>query len=202
MLLERGVPETAIETHLTISKGDVLSVDACKGPLTLRGRPADIIISGIGIVNLMEAFSDITLCGDAVSNILAALESLKLPTKPLMVATSTTGISSGPRDVTLLFYPLYHLLLAKPHKDKRQMENTIVEHARKANSAIGGYVLIRPSLLLSGKAYGTDKVRVGTEQKPAVGYTINRDDVGGWVFENLIAGNGQQWAGQRPTLTY
>ncbi len=202
MLLQKGVPESAIETHLTISQGDVLNPESCADPLTLKGRPADIIISGIGIVNLSEIFSPIRLCGDAVSNILSALHSLKLPKKPLFVALATTGISKGPRDVPLLFVPLYHLMLANPHKDKKRMEDVVVERAEREDSAIGGYVLLRPSLLTNGKARGGKYVRAGNEQKPAVGYTISRDDVGLWIFENLVQGDGQRFAGQKPSITY
>lgn len=202
MLLEKGVPESTISDHLTITQGDVLNVDSCKGPLTLNGRPADIIISGIGIVNLKEAFSEIRLCGDAASNILAALQQLRLARKPLFVAVSTTGITSGPRDVPLAFMPMYHVLLANPHKDKKRMEETMVEHAESANSAISGYVVVRASLLMNGKALGGSKIRVGTEQKPAVGYTISRDDVGLWIFENLVQGDGHRFAGQKLSITY
>lgn len=202
MLLSRGVPETAINDHLTLSQGDVLSIDSCKGPLSLHGRPADIIISGIGIVNFSEAWSEIRLCGDAVSNILSALQQLRLPKKPLFVTLSTTGITTGPRDVPLLFAPLYHIVLANPHKDKRRMEEVVTEHAKSEDKAIGDYVIVRMSLLTNGKALGAGSIRVGSEEKPAVGYTISREDAGLWIFDNLVQGDPQRFAGKKPTVTY
>ncbi|KAL6719807.1 hypothetical protein ACLMJK_001728 [Lecanora helva] len=202
MLAERGVSDASVQQHLTISQGDVLNVESCKGPLSLNGRPADIVISGIGIVNMKEAFSAITLCGDAVTNILEALKQLKPAKKPLFVVVSTTGITSGPRDVPLLFVPLYKLLLANPHRDKERMEKALVDNAQSSESVVGGSVIMRASLLLNGPAHGGSKVRVGTEQAPAVGYTINREDVGLWMFENLVRGDGHRFAGQKVSVTY
>ena len=202
MLLGKGVPESTIQDHLTITQGDVLDVNACKGPLTLNNRPADVIISGIGMVNMSELWYGSTLCGDATTNILAALEQLKLAKKPLLVVLSTTGITNGPRDVPLLFTFLYHVLLASPHKDKKKMENIITEHAKSSQSAISGFVVVKPSLLMDGEACGTQLVRMGTEQQPAIGYTIRRNDVGQWMYENLIGGDGHRFAGQKLSLTY
>ena len=75
------------------------------------------------------------------------------------------------------------------------MEKTIVERT-------DNFVIIRPSLFTSGKARGGDKLRVGNEEKPAVGYTISREDVGLWIFENLVQGDGASYAGQKVSLTY
>ena len=82
------------------------------------------------------------------------------------------------------------------------MEKVIVENMNSADSSISGFVLIRPSLLLDGQALGSSKVRVGTEMKPAVGYTIHRNDVGLWMYENLVEGDREKWAGQKVSLTY
>jgi hypothetical protein len=50
------------------------------------------------------------------------------------------------------------------------------------------WVLVRPSFLLDGEAKGLGGVRVGIdvpgeekEERLEVGYTIRREDVGGWV---------------------
>lgn len=82
------------------------------------------------------------------------------------------------------------------------MERIITEHSGRGDSVIGGYVIPRPSALTNGRALGGSKVRVGEEAKPAVGYTISRDDVGLWMFEHLVRGGGRMWAGKKPTLTY
>ena len=195
LLFEHRVPPSALEAHLTISQGDVLNASDCKKSLTLNSRTADIIISGIGVP---PTGPEITVCTTAANNILSALPSLP-PTasgkKPLFIALSTTGISDGPRDVPLVCAPLYHWFLANPHRDKKNMEKAIVEQTNH-------FTIVRPSLLTNGKARRGKKIRVGTEEKPAVGYTISREDVGLWVFEHLVKGDGEKYAGQKITITY
>lgn len=200
MLLEKGVVQANIDSHLTITQGDVLNVEDCKDVLTRSDRSVDIIISGVGTT---PGGPEITLCTNAVKNIFSALRSLKTSKKPFFIALSTTGITStGPRDVPLLFAPLYHLMLANPHKDKKEMEAAVVKHAASTDSVIRGHVLVRPSLLTNGKAQGANKVKVGSDEKPMVGYTISRNDVGLWMFENLVQGDGMRYSGQKPTITY
>jgi hypothetical protein len=81
-----------------------------------------------------------------------------------------------------------------------------MERLLAASTAVSGWSMVRPSLLTNGKALGTDKVRVGTEKEPAVGYTISRDDVGLWIWEKMLKGEGvegvEAWKGTKPTLTY
>ena len=131
------------------------------------------------------------------------------PQKPLLVALSTTGISSQARDVPIAMIPLYHWILSVPHKDKKQMEALLLtEMAKPADErAIKNFILIRPSLLTDGVRLGTAKVRVGQESieavKPAVGYKISREDVGGWVFDELVHGDGgEKFAGKMVSITY
>lgn len=159
-----------------------------------------------------------TICRTAASTILSALALLQPPSKPLLLVLSTTGISSGPRDVPLAFYPFYKTLLANPHKDKSAMEKTLTDAFANATtnatattdpnpnpteSWIRGVVIVRASLLTNGPALGKEKVRVGSEGKPAVGYTISREDVGQWVFENVIRDESRdRWAGEKVSLTY
>ena len=66
------------------------------------------------------------------------------------------------------------------------------------------FVIVRPSLLVGGAGRGGGGVRVGREDCPAVGYWICRDDVGGWVFENLLRGDADEggFVGVRVSLTY
>lgn len=196
LLLEKGVPPSALEAHLTITKGDVRNASDCKAALTLNNRTADIIISGIGVG---PTGPEITICTTAADNVLSALPSLPAPAsglKPLFIALSTTGISDGPRDVPLLFAPLYHWFLANPHRDKKSMERRIGELTDR-------FVVVRPSLLTNGKAGGGRKVRVGTEERPVVGYMISREDVGVWIFENLVVGGGGEgFVGQKVNITH
>ncbi len=65
------------------------------------------------------------------------------------------------------------------------------------------FVVVRPSLLTNGKAVGGWKVRVGTEERPVVGYMISREDVGVWIFENLVVGGGGEgFVGQKVSITH
>lgn len=80
--------------------------------------------------------------------------------------------------------------------------------AEMANSAderaIENFVVVRPSLLTDGPRLGTGKVRAGEEsKKPAVGYTISREDVGGWMFDEIVKGDRrEQYVGEMVTITY
>lgn len=205
LLTEKGIDLSTITEHLHITKGDSLDLESVKGPLTLNGRPVDIIFSGIGTSPSQQ---EITLCEDSAKNIIAALKELQLPKKPLLVALSTTGIyqdSNTPRDVPYLMKPLYSMMLHQVHADKTRMEKTIEDHHSGEGSVISGFVMPKPSMLLDGEAksvHDPKKIKVGQVDSPAVGYVISRNDVGYWMFENLIQGDGSKWAGTKPTLTY
>ena len=206
MLREKSVPQSAIDAHLHITTGNVLQVPDVKSNLTLNGRPADIIISGIGITSFAELRQPTNLCETAVRNIISALSELKPAKKPLLIALSSTGITQGqtPRDLPLLMVPMY-ALLKHPHADKIRMEKAVEEYVASSGEecTIGGYVFVRPSLLMDGKSKGSQKVRVGVESQPAVGYTINRNDVGLWLFENLVEGEGaEKYINRKPSITY
>ena len=43
---------------------------------------------------------------------------------------------------------------------------------------------------------------MGTEGSPAMGYTVSREDVGGWVFRECIRGEGGRWKGEKVSLSY
>lgn len=83
------------------------------------------------------------------------------------------------------------------------MERVVVEQTAngRTSESISGWVIVRASLLKNGPALGEPKVRVGREGSPAVGYTISRDDVGKWIFENFVK-DGKAWMGQKVSLTY
>ena len=214
-LLNKGVPQATLDSLLHISKGDVRDVSNVKTCLTHDGRPAEMIITGVGATSLSELASGaLDLCTIAMTNILAALGQLKSESgagsawqKPLLVALSTTGIyvNEEPRDLPLLMMPLYKGLLHNPHKDKVRMEEIVVEEWAKdtRERLISGYVLTRAALLTNGPALGGSHIRTGIETNPAVGYTISRDDVGLWIFETLIVGKGRdEFINHKPTLCY
>lgn len=107
--------------------------------------------------------------------------------------------------------PLYHWLLAVPHADKKAMEVALSNDVKSSSPAIGGFVGIRPSLLMNGDAKGVAGVRVGVEgakdvESLAVGYTVAREDVGIWIFEEVLKGEkglrGGKYENHFVTLTY
>ncbi|KAL8999811.1 MAG: hypothetical protein Q9188_005810 [Gyalolechia gomerana] len=222
LLLERNVSQPIIDTHLTIVQGDIRDTQSVARVLAPQSKSATstntlhLILSGIGRPPIFSpnpfspTFDDPTVCQDAISTILTALRTLPpSSSKPVLAALSTTGISSHARDVPILMTPLYHWLLAVPHKDKQQMEALLqAEVAKPAQErAIKDFVIVRPSLLTDGARLGTDKIRVGEEvgetATPAVGYTISREDVGGWMFDSLLDGQGKnKYAGKMVSITY
>lgn len=161
---------------------------------------------------LRPTLDDPTICQDTVSTILKALRDLhsdpdsdssqdkkkkKKKKKPTLVVISSTGISDYGRDVPLAMIPLYHWLLPIPHKDKKMMEKLLVEEIKggddddDASSAIENFVAVRPSFLTNGRALGFGAIRAGIDRQgkldnSAIGYTISRADVGGWIFEGLV----------------
>jgi hypothetical protein len=191
----------------------------------------DIVISCIGFVPSMSTTSkslnpfknvdDLHLCRDGTKNILSAVADMKSelsisdssighngdtkePKSPLLVVLSTTGITSVGRDIPLLVVPFY-ALLEPPHKDKREMEDLL--HSAVPSSQ--PWIAIRPAFLTGdGKGEPTGKkVKVGTEkdgkhEKLAIGYTIKREDVGYWIFKEIVEGDWGRWIGRAVTLTY
>ena len=131
---------------------------------------------------------------------LQALRELNFEKKPFLAVISTTGISEGPEDVPFWNRFLYHQLLAMPHADKKVVDQLVIEAAEEGG-IIDGYTLPRPSWLTDKPSIGMDKIRVGSVEQPAVGYTINRDDVGLWIFEELLKADPSKWKGKWPTIT-
>lgn len=214
-LSAKGVDRQAIDAQLHIVSGNVKDEEALKRTLRPNGeRIVDQIVSGIGGTPVTQwsltkpvTLNDPTICQDAGKTILQALEGLKSDKKPFFINVSTTGIPPNgcPRDVPLFFVPLYHWLLAVPHADKKVLEDNLASHMKipKDERAIQGYVNVRPSLLMDGEAKGVQSLREGVDKKPAVGYTIRRQDVGRWMFERLVKqGVKAEWVNQGVTITY
>ncbi|AEO57249.1 hypothetical protein MYCTH_2303165 [Thermothelomyces thermophilus ATCC 42464] len=124
--------------------------------------------------------------------------------KPRLVVVSTTGISEAERDVPLVMMPLYWAMLSAPHRDKRAMERLVVQEAGE----LADWTLVRGSLYTDGpategrvRAGMEDPVRRVVEVAAAPGYTISREDVGKWLFEECIEG-GNKWVGKAAMISY
>ncbi|KAG0043306.1 hypothetical protein BGZ83_011553 [Gryganskiella cystojenkinii] len=221
MLLEQGIPQTKIDSQLTIIKGDIASVSDIKAVLFHKDQLTSQIISGVGGTPRTQLslktpfiFDHPEICATATNNIIQGLKEIyaAFPTtaiyKPSIVVISTTGVSDMRQDVPFGFRTFYHVALAVPHKDKKVMEEivTLASAPTTASGQIfGGAVVVRPSLLTGDHSVktgkGWKKIRVGTEEKPKVGYFISRADVGEWVFHETIKTGGQKFFGQKVTLT-
>jgi len=64
----------------------------------------------------------------------------------------------------------------------------IIKGVEGADAALGEYAIVRASLLTSGPATGKVRAEVedGGVAKGAIGYTISRRDVGGYIFEEVV----------------
>lgn len=134
---------------------------------------------------------------------------------PRVTVISTTGHLPGNKDVPFWFRPMYSVLLPIPHADKLQMEKLLDKEVGLGRAGVlaAGVVVVRPSLLTGdhlvpvfeeekgGEGVGLEKVRVGTEKAPAIGYTISRALVGEWIFEEIVKGGGGKWVGEKVTIT-
>lgn len=213
-MTDKGVSSETLDKHLTVVSGNVKDVEAVKNALQLNGQVVDTIVSGIGGTPTLQwslwrpvVLTDNTICQDAGSTILKALVQLKPVTKPTMINVSTTGIPprGSPRDVPLSFAPLYHWLLAAPHKDKMMLEQRLSEHMQlpAEERGLNAYVNVKPSLLMDGEGKGLQAIREGRDDKPAVGHTIQRKDVGLWMFEKLLRNGVQEdWRNRSISVTY
>jgi hypothetical protein len=218
-LLADGVPQETLDAHLVITQGDSKDVAAVKKTLCPLedGAVVSKIISGIGGtvkvgLNPLRPFplTDPTICEQSALTLVQALRDLqaayKGSAKPLVAVVSTTGIARAgkPRDVPVAFLLLYHWLLAKVHVDKKGLEKVILENAGE-EGVFRSFVGVRASLLTGGTTAkggkGLERVRAGTEDRPAVGYTISRADVGEWIFENVVRKEGEGWLGEFVAIT-
>ena len=209
---------------LHITAGNIHSVPDVRETLLRDNRPVDIVVSAIGMIpqrhGLKLSGDDPTVCEVGTQNLLTALGELESKAEshvsngrpeaaasthgePLLVLLSSTGVSMQARDIPLPVVPLYHWLGAVPHADKRKMEEVVRASGRRR------WVMVRPSLLLDGPAKGLRSVRTGVEVPgdkeqgaPAVGYTIRREDVGGWISEECVKEDSARWEGKCVSLTY
>lgn len=132
---------------------------------------------------------------------------------PRVTIISGAGIKKGVRDVPVLLWPLY-AALGVPHRDKAEMERLLGEEEEKGKAKAGrsllcgGLVIVRPSLLTGdhriaavGREGEFGNLRVGTERKPEVGYTVGRALVGEWIYREVVQAGGDEWVGEGVILT-
>jgi nucleoside-diphosphate-sugar epimerase len=211
MLLARSIGEAVVSSHLKIVEGDVRDLDSVKEVL----EGADVIVSGVGAYPVFQwsfrkplVATDNTICTDAVKTILRACQELKAEKTPMLVVISTAGVQERgkPHALPLAYLPWYNWLLADPLADKVAMEDAIITHSRldEKERAIAGFVVVKPSILTGGNVGKVEDVRAGTGDRPPVGYSIDREMLGLWMFRRLVEEDGMnaRWKDQRVTVTY
>ncbi|WYZ39702.1 hypothetical protein EsH8_IV_000043 [Colletotrichum jinshuiense] len=201
------LPE-AENPNLVVKKGNAHSVDdvaACLVNPTDPARLVDAVSFSIGSpLNVAKmTVEDPDVCKNGTAALLGALEKLRgqgVAGRPRLSVISTTGISDHARDVPMLQVPMYHVLLKAPHADKKVMEQKLVASAED-------FTFVRPAFLSDGEVPHR-KIRVGIEdpktgvQSKAVGYGISREDVGRWIFENILSTGGPEYVRKAVSITW
>ncbi|UNI22932.1 hypothetical protein JDV02_008776 [Purpureocillium takamizusanense] len=213
-------PDRPANLHLREGNAhDVASVAACLSHPSDPARLVDAVNFSLGgVMNMAKlTLDDPDVCKKGIAALLDAIAAVRAERanddngssinssswRPLLAVVSTTGISQHGRDVPLLFVPFYYYALHVPHEDKRVAEKSLFESGERV-------VAVRPSLLVDGEK--PDKpIRVHVEgpggiERKEVGYFISRDDVGRWMFDNLLQkaddGGAAQYEGKAVGLTW
>jgi hypothetical protein len=222
----QGLDDATISSKLTIIQGDATDVAAVKrtiAPEQNGGKLVSQIVSGVGGSGKFQAslFRPVTLdnphiCEDTTNAVLAAVKEvqqqqrLSEQERPVLTIISTTGISDGKEDVPFGLRFLYHYILAIPHEDKRKMEKAAIASTTSSGlstqpAPLKGVISVRPTLLMGDHTISSGKgwkaLRAGTEEEPAVGYTVARADVGEWIFEEVVRTGGGKWLNKLVSLT-
>lgn len=72
---------------------------------------------------------------------------------------------------------------------------------KEEERGVRGFVNVKPTLLTGGEGKGWEKVRFGSEERPAVGWFVARRDVGEWVFERCVRREVEEgWVGRGVSL--
>lgn len=177
------------------------------------GTLVDTIVTTIGAKpslswDAMAAAKEV--CQKGMQTLLAALAQLRSDNnnnnggaaalgRPHIITCGTTGMSRFGRDIPLAQVPLYKVLLATPHADKRVMEDSLVESGEE-------FTLVRCGWLLNGEK--GRPIRVGIEDPKKgvevleIGYAISREDAGRWFAENLVIKKDPKYLNKTATLVY
>lgn len=224
-----AVSPSTMNTNLTIIQGSAKDLSPVKQTLAPGGVPASIVLSGLGGAPKVQwsltcpfTLDDPNICHEAMSILLQALRELRREgviaeaQRPFVACISTTGTQKMPRDIPIAYYGFYHWALQVPHKDKRVMEAELARASKEsgAEAPIGAFAIVRPTFMFDGDSKGMEKVRSGwvvhpeavnagetNAPGPAIGYTIRRDDVGLWMFEELVKRTAE-WENKAVTLTF
>ncbi|KAK3360459.1 hypothetical protein B0T25DRAFT_565347 [Lasiosphaeria hispida] len=207
-LLSKLTPAEQAAVH--ISQGNAHDAAALRAALSDPSVPphtlVDYVISGIGNPVTKEGVlhPDVDVCRKGMEVLLEVVAGLRgegFTGRVRVLGISSTGVSDFGRDIPIAMIPLYKVMLHVPHKDKKGMEDLLVASGEE-------WTVVRPSWLTNGEGGVTD-VRAGMEDPErkevvtkAVGYTISREDVGKWIFENVVEEVDGKWVKRIASLTY
>ncbi|KAG8157088.1 hypothetical protein KVR01_013078 [Diaporthe batatas] len=203
--------------NLRIEQGNAVDVDALARCLVRSDSPdgpaslVDAVVFTIGgAFDLKNMSNDQPhICEHGMDALVTALRAARSKAAaaapaaggPTIIAVSTTGMSDHGRDYPLSLWPIYGVMLKQPHKDKTAMEALVFGSGE-------AFTVVRPSLLTDGDE-SSKPIRVGVEDPKAhkleskeVGYNISREDVGKWIFDNLLAGDARRWTDKVVSITY
>ncbi|WYZ33778.1 hypothetical protein EsH8_I_000054 [Colletotrichum jinshuiense] len=171
-------------------------------------RLVDAVVFSIGAWFELRKMNlgDTHVCEKGMTVLLDAIKSLRaeknITGSPRIVGLSSTGISKFGRDTPLVVAPIYKGLLHTPHEDKRAMEELMIVSGE-------AWTVLRASFLTNGNEQPEGAVRVGIEdpvkgvEELAIGYSISREDVGKWIFENILQKDGKdKYVKKVATVTY
>ncbi|KAL4803993.1 hypothetical protein BDV18DRAFT_162403 [Aspergillus unguis] len=229
LLVARNIPASLLSQHLTLIEGsteDTTAIHKTLYPAHLP--PAAMIISGVGGTMdfsspLSPKFVGATVCQNTIRNILSVLRKeqasdapIPRENKPVLMVISSTGLTEK-RDIPLAMVPMYKYMLATPHADKKVMEGLVFEEISRPEEqkVLSDYVMIRPSFLTNGaagknrvralKGHGEGQNTAGGIACPFVGYTICREDVGGFMFglvKGMEGGEGREYFGSVVSISH
>ncbi|KAH8178756.1 NAD(P)H-binding domain-containing protein [Sarocladium implicatum] len=192
--LDSHFPPSSRPSNLIIHQGDAHDEAAVTSCLTVPGthppRLVDVIFTSIGAVPVKMGFSvsDPDVCKKGMKCLLESLTNLRSQGavgSPRIVAISTISHSRHGRDIAIPMIPIYKLFVSVPAADKQVMEDLLVASSER------DWVVVRPSHLVDGER-SEREIRVGVEdiekgvEKLEIGYSISREDVGRWCFEELM----------------
>ncbi|KAJ2906716.1 hypothetical protein MKZ38_000452 [Zalerion maritima] len=181
-------------------------------------RLVDHIIFSIGASFDMSKFAldDRDVCKKGIAALLDALAEARSALSPPSAAAaatayprfafvSTTGISKFGCDLPIGMAPLYKTMFKIPLRDKEVAESMLTEAGGRGMQE--RWTMVRPSMLVGGGA-SDKKIRVGIEdpvkgwEAKSNGYTISREDVGKWIFQNLVQEQDEKWVRKTATISW
>lgn len=167
----------------------------------------DFVISTIGAWFELRKMTleDVHACEHGMAVLLNAIKTLRtergVSGRPRVIGQSSTGISKFGRDTPLIIYPIYKGLLSTPHQDKRALEELLFNSGEE-------WTVLRASFLTNGKETSGVAIKVDVEDPVsgvdslAIGYTISREDVRRWMFENILNCSNDKYVHKVATITY